>query len=67
MVPWCPAPILQSPQKLKRQLFWNSWSYEIKKHGAEVNLNGMTSLLFVIKVYQLVQNLLVGGLDGQTA
>jgi hypothetical protein len=33
----------------------------IKKYGVEVTFNGMTSLLNLIKIYQLVQKLLGGG------
>jgi hypothetical protein len=32
--------------------------YGIKKYGIEVTFNGMTSLLDLIKIYQLVQKLL---------
>jgi hypothetical protein len=33
----------------------------IKKYGVEVTFNGMTSMLNLIKIYQLVQKLLGGG------
>jgi hypothetical protein len=35
--------------------FFNGCSYGIKNYGVEVTFNGMTSLLNVIKIYQLVQ------------
>jgi hypothetical protein len=34
-------------------------SYGIKKYGGEVTFNGITSMLNFIKIYQLVQKLLL--------
>jgi hypothetical protein len=40
--------------------FWNGWRYGIKKHGVEVTFIGMISLRNFIKIYKLVQKVLVG-------
>jgi hypothetical protein len=58
---------LLPPQEFERPIFWNRWRYRIKNVGVEVIFNGMTSLLNFMKIYQLVQNVLVGGqTDGYT-
>jgi hypothetical protein len=47
--------------------FWNGWIYSIKNYGVEVTFNGMTSLLNLIKLYQLVQKFMGWGqTDTQT-
>jgi hypothetical protein len=42
--------------------FWNGYDYGIRNYGIEATFSGMTSLLNLIKIYQLVQKL-VGGTD----
>lgn len=44
---------------------FDSWSNEIKNYSKEVTFNVKSSLLNVIKIYQFVQKLLLGG-GGQT-
>jgi hypothetical protein len=51
---------LHPPQKFEHPPFWNCLSYEIKNYCVEVFLNDITSLLNFMKLYQLVQTLLVG-------
>jgi hypothetical protein len=46
------------PQKFERPPLCNGPSYGIKSYGVDVNLNGMTSVLKFIKIYQLVQKLI---------
>jgi hypothetical protein len=53
-----------SRQKFERLPFWNGCSYSIKNYGVEVSFNSITSLLNLIKIYQLVQKLIEG--DRQT-
>jgi hypothetical protein len=55
--------VLHPPQKFEFPPFWNGWRYGIKKYGFEVTFS--TSLLYFIKIYQLVQKLL-GGKHRQT-
>jgi hypothetical protein len=56
------AEVLHRPtsQKFERPPFWNGWSYGIEIYDVEVTLNGMMSLLNLMKMYQMVQKLLVG-------
>jgi hypothetical protein len=49
----------QPSQKFECPPFCHGWSHEIKNYGAEITFNGMTSLLIFMKIYQLVENLLV--------
>jgi hypothetical protein len=65
MVPRWLVQVLHPPQKFERPPFWNAWRYGINKYGVEVIINGMTSLLNFIIIYQLVQKLL-GGTHRQT-
>jgi hypothetical protein len=60
MVPRWLVQVLHPPQKFERPPFWNGWRYGIRKYGAEVTFNGMTSVLNFIKIYQLVQKVLGG-------
>jgi hypothetical protein len=50
---------LHASQKFELPPFWNGLSYGIKKYGVEVTFNGMTSIPNFIKVYKLVQMLLI--------
>jgi hypothetical protein len=66
MVPRLLVKVLHPPQKFERPPFLNGWRYGINKYGVEVCFNGMTSLLNIIKIYELVQTLLGGHTDRQT-
>jgi hypothetical protein len=68
MVPRLLVQVLHLPQKFERPPFCNGWRYGIIKYGVEITFDGMTSLLNVIKIYQLVPKLLGGDTqaDGQT-
>jgi hypothetical protein len=68
MVPRWQVQVLYPSQKFEHSPFWSGWRYGIKKYGVEVTFNGISSLLNFIKIYQLVQKLLVGDTqtDGQT-
>jgi hypothetical protein len=59
--------VLHPPQKFERPPFWNAWWYRIRKCVVEVTFNDMTSLLNFIRIYWLVQILLCGDTDRQTA
>jgi hypothetical protein len=63
MVLSCLVQVLHLPQKFERPPFCNSYIYGIKNYGFEVISNGMTSLLNLLKNYQLVQKL-IGGQTG---
>jgi hypothetical protein len=52
--------VLDPLQKFERPVFWNGWKYDIKNYCVEVTFNCMASLLNLIKIYPLVQTLLVG-------
>jgi len=66
-LPWSldfmlPCPLVQvlyTPQKSESPPFWNGWSCEIKDDGVKATFNGMASLLNFVKMYQLVENILV--------
>jgi hypothetical protein len=51
--------VLQPHQKFERPPLWNGCSYDIKNYGVEVTFNGMTFLLHFLKIYQLVQKLIL--------
>jgi hypothetical protein len=51
--------VLHLTQKTERVSFWNGLSYGISKYDVEVTY-GMASLLNVMKIYQMVQELLLG-------
>jgi hypothetical protein len=59
-VPLWFVQVSHEPKQPKRPLFWNGWSYGIKKYGVEVIFNDMTFLLNFMVLYQLVQKPLVG-------
>jgi hypothetical protein len=53
MVPCWLVQVFHPPQKFEHPPFWNDWSYGIKTYGE------ITSLLNFMKMYQLIQKLLV--------
>jgi hypothetical protein len=61
--PFWLVQVLHPPQKFERSSFWNDWNYIIKNYDVKATFNGFTSLLNLMKIYQLVQNLLMGDTD----
>jgi hypothetical protein len=52
--------VLNPPQKFECPPFGTDGRYGIKKYDAEVTLNGLTSLLNFVKIYQLLRKLFWG-------
>jgi hypothetical protein len=51
--------VLHPPQKFETSQFKNGWKYIIKNYGVEVIFNGVICLLNIMKIYHLIQKLLV--------
>jgi hypothetical protein len=65
MAPHCLVQVFHTSSEVWTLPFWNIWSYRIKEYGIAIKFNDMISLLNFMKIYQLVQKLLVG--DSHTA